>query len=268
MMRSMADGKSIMVFRSIRRGCEASILSLRFANRQKIERFKNAYQGQSAFIVGNAPSLKELPLDLLFQSDIPFFMVNNGVRLAKNCNIPFHVVCDPECFLEYSSSWQGLPIQHAFYRNRFTRLIPDAKQRFPYPVTWLPYRSGGILKRNFQTNLALGLGNDSNVICFTAQVCFYLGFQNVYIIGCDLTYTQGNEYAYEQTEADRRQQQTEKTKTKRKGMKRANAEFEIIHQIFTQHGRSVFNCGVGGNLNTIPRLPFEVAIKNSGNGKK
>lgn len=251
------------MFRAIRRYVEEAIFSLKNENIKKIEELRGAYSGMSVFLVGNAPSLKELPLMKLFDSGVPFALVNNGVRLVKGAPIPFHVVSDVDCFRENHRSWRDLPIRHAFYRKRFLRVEPEAAGTISYPVTWLPYRNGGILKRNFQTDLALGLGNDSNVLCFAAQVFFYLGFAEVYVIGCDLEYQEGNEYAYALTESDMRLERGEETRSKRRSLTNANAEFEVIHQVYVESGRSVFNSGVGGNLHALPRLPFEVAMKRA-----
>ena len=250
----------LLGFKSMRRSLEAFLLSLQKKNRREIEPLKNRYNRQSVFLVGSAPSLKKLPLHLLFDADIPFFMVNSGVRLAKGHSVPFHVVSDQDCFIENYSSWRDLQIQHGFYRKRFRRLPQFDEAQIAYPVTWVPNRNGGILKRNFQTDLVLGVGNDSSVLCFAAQICFYLGFEEVFVIGCDLSYEQGNEYAYEMTEADKFAESSTKTQEKRNALTNTNDEFAIIRQTFEQDNRSIFNCGIGGRLEALPRLSFEEAI--------
>ncbi|PLW78991.1 hypothetical protein C0081_01780 [Cohaesibacter celericrescens] len=228
----------------------------------KTSQLQNLYSGKSVFLVGNAPSLNLLPLDALSKAELPFVAVNNGIRLFKGRPIPFHIVSDIDCFGQNYKSWNDYEIGHGFYRKRFLKQHPSANSDLTYKKTWVPYRNGGILKRGFQPDMRLGIGNDSSVLSFAAQICFYLGFQTIYVIGCDLTYQQGNEYAYEMSEKDRTLEAHEETKNKRSSIAHTDAEFGILHQRFSAEGRQIFNCGIGGNLNAIPRLPFATALLN------
>lgn len=250
------------MFKFARRVVERAIIQADTRAQRALRSLNNINSGQSVFLVGSAPSLKLLPYEQLPIQNVSYMVVNNGVRLFKDWIIPFHVVSDIDCFRDYSADWSDLKIRTAFYRKRFYSVTPQ-EEDLPYDIHWVPYRNGGILKRGFQPQMNLGIGNDSSVISFAVQICYFLGFQNVFIIGCDLDINYNYSYAYEMSDTDRQHESLPETQAKRASLPRTNDEFRVIRAQFEAVGRGIFNCGVGGNLTSIPRMDFSRALSIS-----
>jgi hypothetical protein len=238
---------------------DVSIALHAFADRAAMAKRRNAHLGQTLFLVGSGPSLKQMDLAPLHDGLI-FMTVNNGFRLFAGHRIPMHAVSDNACYEKFGDEIEHADIGMRFYRSRFRTLPAFRAHGHPESTVFVPYRKGGVLKRGFQSRAEKGLGNDASVLVFAAQLAYHLGFATVNVLGCDLDYSAPNAYAYAMTGADRAHEETAEVQNRRRAMANANAEFAELRRHFEADGRALINCGVGGKLDALPRITFEQAM--------
>ena len=77
------------------------------------------------------------------------------------------------------------------------------------------------------------------------------------MIGCDLDYESGGRYFYEMQEHDLRHEHDPVVVARRSGIEEVNSHFAILRDDFARGGFSIVNAGVGGRLESLPRVPFE-----------
>lgn len=230
-----------------------------FADRAALAKRRNANLGQTLFLVGSGPSLKLMDLAPLADG-LTFMTVNNGFRMFDGQRIPMHAVSDNACYEKFGDEIERADIGQRFYRSRFRALPAFRAHGHPATTVFVPYRKGGVLKRGFQPRAEKGLGNDASVLVFAAQLAYHLGFATVNVLGCDLDYSAPNAYAYAMTEADRAHEESAEVQSRRRAMVNANAEFAELRRHFEADGRRLINCGVGGKLDSLPRMSFAQAV--------
>ncbi|KGK42388.1 hypothetical protein LH51_07665 [Nitrincola sp. A-D6] len=219
-----------------------------------LKNVKNIGRGKHFFLIGSAPSVNLLDLKNLYDSGVDFGCVNLSYRcLGENKKIPYHFVSDEDCYNNYAAEFEFLDVGMKFYRASF-------RDKDAISVS---YRKGGILKRGFQENVEYGIGNDSNVMLFAIQILYYLGYDVVNVIGCDLDYSQSKKYAYDMCDKDSIHELHDSTSVKRKAMKNANSEFLEAGRVYSQDSRMIRNCSPVGNLNSIPRCEYKVALEEA-----
>lgn len=231
--------------------------------RRKLARLRDAYAGKTIFLVGAGPSLRTMDLAPLQADGRIFMTVNNGHRLFAGADIPMHAVSDINCYETYAADIEAARVGVRFYRSRFRTTAAFNQWGDSGRIVFVPYRRGGVLKRAFQPHADRGIGNDSTVLVFAAQLAFHLGFSNVYVMGCDLDYSADQKYAYNMNATDAGHEATALVQYRRLAMEQANAEFAAVRDAFERAGRQIANCGRGGKLETLPRVPYETALSET-----
>tara|TARA_B100000212_G_scaffold342123_2_gene327780 strand:+ start:37920 stop:40418 length:2499 start_codon:yes stop_codon:yes gene_type:complete len=117
-------------------------------------------------------------------------------------------------------------------------------------------------EKGFSTNLDEWASTRSTVTNFNLQLAYRLGFQKVYLIGVDNTYSQsvkGEGKVIDQDKDDC----NHFTKDYFKGLQWQSADttkMEEVYQIakvsYENDGRSIINAGIGGNLDCFERLDY------------
>ena len=145
-------------------------------NRKRLKSFKDIHKGKRCFIVCNGPSLKDIDFNLL-KGEITMGM--NRIYLMKEQNgfVPSYLGCVDEKtqIKQFNEDLDKLTIPCFFpfgLRERFSKKDNQffIKQRF---------------SPKFQRNGARQLGAGGTVTYVMIQLAFYMGFQEVYIIGKD-----------------------------------------------------------------------------------
>jgi hypothetical protein len=149
-------------------------------NRQRLKKFKDIHKGKRCFIVANGPSLNKIDFNLL-KNEITIGM--NRIYLMEKVNgfKPDYIVCiDKKSqllqFTEEYNNQNGI----SFYEWNLRRLF-DKKENFIFIK--------GKFSPKFSTNPVLeGLGNGKSVTYACIQLAYFMGFNEVFIIGKDHSY--------------------------------------------------------------------------------
>ena len=215
-----------------------------------LEEFRNLHRGERCFVVGCAPSLQQLDLSHLRGEWA--FTVNRGY-LAASLGLPqtqYHVVGDPHTYRAYWSEIREASVGRRFYRANVIALpeysgAPDHEAAICYPYHESPTMDEG----HFAEDVTTGAYRGFTVVLDAVQIAFFMGFSEVYIIGCDLDYQGPQTHVYESGAYEQKRRND-------MPIPKVLQSMAVAAQAFRRHGRILANAGVGGCLDTIPRVEF------------
>lgn len=254
---------------------------------QKWRQQKNKYAGKRCFILGNGPSLKRQDLALL-KNEITF--VTNWFVLSdeyEKIKPTFHCICAHEIFGGWTKNVDFNANLHALLKEKSQGTI----KVFPFcfksgvqeqslfdnkEVAYLFYEPpvqdvDQIKKINLDIANQKMLMGHTVITIFCLPMAFYLGFEEIYLLGCDCDYgvkNQGDKRSYfydsslhtsEAPPADWLQQSWAADGPMIQGYAIASHEFE-------KRGKKIFNATDGGKLEVFPRVSYG-ELFNSGTNK-
>jgi hypothetical protein len=227
---------------------------------RRLKPLENSYRGKRAFLVGNGPSLSTLPLAKLDGEIV--CVVNLGLRAVGKLlpHADMYFINDVYCFENYGPEIERDIARHAislrFMNLRLKSRWKALGNRGPRPFFLLGERS---IIRESERILPLrnGFTRGATVLISAASVLKFLGFDEVYIIGCDLDYSAPDKYFYDLNARDLAHENRPEIADRRRDMVFANREFELMRAFYEASGQKLVNAGRGGNLNTLERVSFE-----------
>ncbi len=260
------DGFWVLFTRILKFGLVKVKRILRPRNEQNIERWsklKNEFKGERIFIIGNGPSLNQMPLYLLENEYTIGFNRFSLMFERLNWLPDFYMVVDDlvikDMYDEINS--EILPkVQYAFFPDihpsnvEFVKYIEDREN-----VYWL-----NTDKPEFREDLP-NCGINKTVVNAAIQVSAYLGFTEIFLIGVDMTFeTQKvkklNSRNWIASESDPNHFDPryfgEGRKYHNPTVHEMLEKFQLAKEFFTKRGINIYNAGIGGNLEVFPRVDF------------
>ena len=242
---------------------------------ERLRRLQGRYKNQRGFIMGNGPSLNKMDLDLLGNDSV--WGSNRCYLLFDRINWrpQFYVAVDKRVVPDNREQIDSLPGQ-----------MPETK--FFYPVE---FRSRGILQSHpntywydekpmrvdmaelpegtFTRDVSRGVFAVFTVTVAALQLAVFLGFNPIYLIGCDTSYVIP---ATVQAEGGNREKLVGTTDddpnhfdSRYFGQGRLFHEPHVARMLFHYHearlvcdslGVKIYNATVGGNLEEFPRVDY------------
>ncbi len=241
---------------------------------QRLSELKNSYYGNRCFIMGNGPSLNITPLEKL---------QDEYVWGLNRCNLLFERI-----------NWRP-----KFYTAVDTRVVPDNSHEintminelhntlFFFPIN---FRSYGILISNnntfwykeislnekdlpdgyFSVNVSKYVRAVRTVTIAAIQLAVHLGFNPIYLIGCDTNYRVPESAIYEDKEKykiiasnndDINHFSTDYFGVGKKyhqpHPERMIFAYQQTKEVCNRNNVSIINATKGGNLEVFPRINFE-----------
>lgn len=165
---------------------------------KKLKQFKNIHRGERCFIVATGPSLTIDDVNKLTGEIC--WTCNSGIKLFDKTDWrpDYYAIADGTVFRRIASDLDPKAFKAAFYNHKdiewrgdnvyplpmWVSLVMDADTRRVIPRSLRKKRmSNDITKKVFMG------GNVTNVIL---QICFYMGFKEIYLLGCDCNYKGAN----------------------------------------------------------------------------
>jgi hypothetical protein len=160
----------------------AWVLPLPFSSRNKrnLKAYNNIHKGERCFIIANGPSLKFIDFSKL-ENEITIGM--NRIYLMKEQNgfLPNYLACidKKSQLLQFSEDYDKLEIP-CFFNWDLRRLFSK-------------YENQNFIKGKFSPKFSTNIvdepmGNGKTVTYACIQLAYYMGFNEVYIIGKDHSY--------------------------------------------------------------------------------
>lgn len=239
---------------------------LQQTNHDNLERWqalKGKFSGQRIFILGNGPSLNEMPLYLLKNEYTMCFNRFGLFHERLNWFPHFYVVTDDlviqDMHEEINTSVLPL-VKYAFFPDihpsniEFKSYIDHRKN-----VYWL-----NTDKPDFSMDLP-SCGINKTVVNAGLQIAAFLGFAEIYLIGVDMTFTDHKVKKINSRNwtADDHDPNHFDPRYFGSGRKYHNPtvheildRFKEAKSFFDPKGVKIFNAGIGGKLEVFPRIKF------------
>ena len=211
-----------------------------------LRQLHNKHITERCFIIGTGPSLKQTNLSLI--KDEILFGVNNLFMGFHDFDIKpqYWCVADAKIFDKYS--------YNLLYLDTTLFLTDGAGQLFLHNMKKYPKNSNApfVLRplsdmkttKEFSTDIIKGV-NGGMVTLSCLQIAYYLGFKEVYLLGCDCS-SKGKHY---DNKAD--------VKSKDDYWEHFFKLYDVCKKVYEADGRKIYNATVGGNLEVFERIRLE-----------
>jgi hypothetical protein len=224
-------------------------------NSEKIKKYKNKHKGQRCFIVANGPSLKKTNLSLL-KSEFTIGM--NRISLMEKINgfkPTYLVVADIEIqLMQFTDEYNRIQIPK-FFPWEVRDLFSKTRNTFFYKMKFA---------NEFCANFEgfVGAGKSVTVICI--QLAYYMGFDEVILIGKDHSYSHSQKGVPGKRLRSNGKEDNHFIKNYySKGMKwsipnylEEEESYEKAKIAFENDGRKIFDATIGGKLNVFNKVNY------------
>ena len=224
-----------------------------------INGLKNKYEGNRCFVVATGPSLTIKDLELI-KSEISFGMNSCVLSFDKTTWRPdFYAIQDEYVYkkleqalidvseIELPETWIGDNLAKKFHVSTHFKA---------FPLHYLDHKmyhckGYGIFK--FSDDCYTCVYDAYSIIFSILQMACYMGFKEVYLLGCDCNYNQEKTHFIEYDYKD--------PKAAIMGDKLIQAHYRF-KQFADSLGVKIINCTRGGKLEVYPRMTLEEVLKN------
>tara|TARA_Y100000588_G_scaffold47290_1_gene44620 strand:- start:1280 stop:3265 length:1986 start_codon:yes stop_codon:yes gene_type:complete len=231
---------------------------------------KDKYKGERIFVIGNGPSLNKMPLELL-KNEYTFCTNRFYLMYPRISWRPsFYTVVDWRVAADVTDEICDLEGSTKFYPERFRGLLPDDED-----VLWYYHCQSKGKEAAFSFDAKRGIRGAGSVTGSAIQLAFHMGFEPIYLIGCDANYSvpktvkdfggdrfgNGIGFKLQSTEDDDPNHFDSRYFGKGRkwhdpNVKRMIAGYEQCKSGVESVGRQIFNATLGGSLEVFDRVDF------------
>ena len=256
----------------------------------KNNKYKNIHKGKRCFILGNGPSLSKYNNLKLLENEI-VFTVNQFYRseLFEIVKPNYHVMVDPLFFslnpndpIEYDTLNRMQELQ--CYSN-LTCIFPYTSKEYVEKnglshkdVTYIHsrYRMHDNYKKDIRMDRCLP--QVQNVVHAAIYCAIFMGFSEIYLMGCDMTgfltnfikdeadFDVEKEHVYSYTENEKKRMIKVRNNNNNETMLKAYgvtfAIFRNIYEYCKRKNIQIYNASIGGALDNLPRIKYEEIFRN------
>jgi len=220
---------------------------------QRLKKFKDIHKGERCVIIGNGPSLRKM--DLAFLSKETTFGLNRIYLLTEELNfdISYFVVSARlvmEQFAEEIQNRVHCPKFVAFRGRKY--FAPDDSLSF-FNELW---------GWGFPADITYGLYGGHTVTYAAMQIAFYMGFEEVILIGVDHNFVakgQPNSDAVMEAPDMNHFSPTYFGKGVRwqlPDLEGSEIAYRVAKVAFEKNGRRILDATVGGKLTVFPKVDY------------
>jgi len=243
----------------------------------KIKEFENRHINDRCFIVCTGPSLRVTDLDKLKNKNEICFSMNSIVKLFTQTKwrplyygINDGYVCkniEPDI----KKAVENADLPFIFLGKRLKKIstvfnnLTDLKNGVNITVFYsIPYiltasdKSPVNNKYKFSHNAYLGLYEGASITYRLLQIAVYMGFKEIYLLGCDCDYTGKNLHAAEYNTEDTQELIRQRGAINETRMINA---YKAAKKYTDKHGIKIYNATRGGKLEVFERVDFDKIIK-------
>lgn len=223
-----------------------------------IKGFKDIHKGQRCFIIGAGPSLNKTNLSLI--KDEIVFGVNTLYTGLEEFGIScdYYAVSDPIAWQNHFRNILKLDTvlllsggagESYLSRKEFFKQFEKGE---PIVIRQLGQMW---ISKCFSKDLSAGAYNgDTIIIDICLQAAYYMGFKEVYLLGCDCDYTGLHRF-------DGSISENMSTRAHKGDWSTVFESYEICKKAYEKDGREIINATVGGKLEIFKRKTLEEVIE-------
>lgn len=242
---------------------------------KRLKRFYQKHKGERCFIVGLGPSLSVDDLESLRENHEICFSVNRIYRLYESTNWrpDYYFFSDKRTYFDLPHEVKS--VFEDMIRKDKTQIIYSKKRGMKMPRQAVFYRSYDVqnaLKNSkskrlrklvrpcsFSENAGKYVHDGSSCIHSAIQLAFYMGFQEIYLLGCDCDSVSKRDYCTLlniETNGEKYREEGNEIIRDYENLQKEIREKNIPLKIY--------NATRGGRLEVFPRVSLEeVLLKNA-----
>lgn len=243
---------------------------------ESLKSLHNRFAGESIFLIGNAPSLNKIDLSKLKDH---YSFGANRIYLkfdSTDWRPDFYTALDWRVTPDNFEDVNRLEDMTFFFPNRFKGLLREGSDVF-----WYESLSAGMYNsQQFEADATEGVRGGGTVMTAAMQLAYYLGFRRMFLLGVDVSYAipdsvkqsgghrfkTGVQLNLESTADDDANHFDPRYFGKGARWHDPNVDamkrgFQSAYRWLYAAGAELYNSTPGGNLDCMPRLPFEDALK-------
>ncbi len=250
-----------------------SVFQFSFNDIYKINNFRNIFKRKKrCFIIGNGPSLNKHDLSLL-KNEITFGF--NSIFYKKDEFKPnFYIVEDDLVMKERLKEIENYEVQYKFFPINYKELLKPAKNQIFFKMNLGFYQKTSRYFRipRFSLDATEELFCGQSVTYIALQLAYFMGFEEVYLIGMD--------FHYIIPESHKRVGSTLVSDTddpnhfhkdyfgKGKSwhdpkLHEVAKNYKMAKLIYESSGRKIYNATIGGKLEIFDRVDYYSIFKKS-----
>ena len=246
--------------------------------RPRLKKLKGRYTGKRCFIMGNGPSINQTNLSLLKDDYVWGFNRCNLLFDRIDWRPAFYMSVDtrvtPDISEEINRLITDLRETIFFFpkKYRILRILPTAENVYYYHEKRINDKS--LPYGNFSINPPAYVRSVRTVTIAAIQIAVYLGFNPIYLIGCDTDYKQKGKFRYEDekkyeiismSDSDT-DHFTKDYFGKGKKFHKPHPEKMLfsyfqVKQVCDEHNIEIYNATIGGKLEVFPRVDYHALFK-------
>ena len=238
--------------------------STKYAKQLRV--FQNIHQGETCFIVGNGPSLRADDLGQLSRMNIPTFAFNRIYLMFEKTGWrpTYYISQDEKTLKNCVKQVNEMPLKHKFI-PLFIHYYHDITINGAYYFHLI--RQTGMFP-TMEEDISCGIGDSTTVAVTAAQMAVYMGFQKIYLIGIDHSFStyknDKGEIIHDNFAKDYFTSEYNKDKAElyMPNLDASTRAFISMKSFCEKKGIEVFNATRGGKLEVFPRADFDEILNN------
>ncbi|PWH16903.1 MAG: hypothetical protein DDG59_08665 [Anaerolineae bacterium] len=234
----------------------ATLHPWRRQSKRVLEHYRQCHRGQRCFIIGNGPSLKQTDLTKL-NGEITFGM--NRIYLAFDSigfSTTYYVAVNDLVIEQCLADILALPMPKflSWRSRRFFTSPPDEQTIFLHTTYSGP---------KFATDVRGRLWEGATVTYVALQLAFFMGFQQVILIGVDHNFsTQGKPNTTVVSQGEDRDHFHANYfgkgfRWQLPDLETSERAYRMAKEAFERAGRQVLDATIGGKLQVFPKVNFD-----------
>lgn len=238
--------------------------------RYPIREFKNKYEGEACFVVGNGPSLRKEDLDAISDKGFVSFASNRIYSIFSDTvwRPTYMTVSDPKFIFDkaIAENIQNVNAKMFFTRSQYAWDVRKYKCK-TCPVA--AEASRRLLDNpRFSLNCDETIYDIATVTYFSIQLAAYMGFKTIYLIGMDnrYPYTINRDGTIVENPGVVSYFGGEKNEIQKKHaapLWESEIAFNHAEMFSRRNGFRIYNATRGGCLENFDRINFEDAMKTA-----
>ena len=225
-------------------------------SRDKLKQWKNRHLGEKAVIVCNGPSLLETPLETL---DGIFTFGLNKINLLfdKSTYRPSCIVAVNSFVLEQNAEFFNETDIPLFLDKLATKHVghrPNIAYLHFYPAL------------GFARDCSMSMGKGYTVTFVAMQLAYHMGFSKIALVGCDHSFATKGPSNATVTSEDKDPNHFDPNyfaggvQWHLPDLEGSEKAYALARDINDASGRKIYNCTVGGKLETFERMDLDEFI--------
>lgn len=222
-------------------------------------KFAGKHEGERCFIVCTGPSLTLGDVEML-KGEYTFGL-NSITRIFPKTDWrpTYYVIEDMEAYLDLEDDLLSVDLENCFASDLLINSVKPKVKFIAYPFdrlnhSLMRYRPTMKPLLDFSGNAYEIVYGAFTVVCSAMQLAVYMGFTDIYLIGCDCNYS-GEKKHFDDYEGHPIMDEEEKMLL----------TYQVAKKYADEHDLHIYNATRGGKLEVFERVDFDKLMRKNEN---